>query len=143
MKKLKLLTLAGLVLLFSCDKADNNVIDPYLITGTWRLEEVTFNQTDGTEINDWISNSTILYIDENKFYYRNYVGGKWALNDKMLVLDTGETLPNFYWEYEVLELTADILEVRISLTEGQYCCDFDQFEENENLTITEKYVKLD
>lgn len=140
MKNLKL-SIIGLILLYSCDKEDDSVINPNLITGTWRLEQVTFNQTNGTEINDWISNSTILKIDNNKSYYRNYVGGEWSLDNQVLVLNPGETLPNFYWEYKVLELTEGILIVQISLTEGEYCCDFDQFKEDEVLMITEKYIR--
>lgn len=140
MRKLKFLSI-GFAFLFSCVKEDNHVIDPNLITGSWRLELVTVNQIDGAEINDWISNSTILRIDENNSYYRNYVTGEWAINDKMLVLNPGEDMPNFYWEYEVLELLEDTLTMQIKLTEGQYCCDLDQFTEDEVLTFTEKYVR--
>lgn len=139
MKKLKLV-LTGFVLLFACEKEDK-APDRGLITGTWRLEQVIFNETDGVEINDWISNSTILNIDANGFYYRNYVGGEWIINNRTLILDPGETMPEFYWEYEVLALSKETLKVRISLTEGQYCCDFDQFEENDVLSITETYIR--
>ena len=118
-------------------------MDSRFLTGTWRLEHVRFNQIEGTEINDWISTSTILSIQEDKAYFRNYVAGTWSLEDNTLTLDPGATFPNFYWEYEVLELTEEVLEVRISLTEGEYCCNFDEFEEDEVLVITERYVRTE
>ena len=143
MRVLKLLLFTiSLTLLFSCNKEENE-INPNLITGAWILEQVSFNEIDGTEINDWVSNSTILYIGDNNSYYRNYIGGEWSLNENKLILNPGANLKNFYWEYQILELTEKSLRVRIDLTEGQYCCNLEQFEEDELLMITENYVKYE
>ena len=92
------LTMMSFVLLLSCDKEGNDIFNPNLLTGTWRLDQVTFNQLDGSEINDWVSNSAILNLDENNSYYRNYVSGDWSLQDKVLILNPLEGLGDFYWE---------------------------------------------
>ncbi|GAA0893464.1 hypothetical protein GCM10009122_31430 [Fulvivirga kasyanovii] len=139
MKGFKLI-LVGLVMLWACDK-EESVLDPKLITGTWKLENVTFNGIDGGAINDWVSTSAILQVDDNKHYYRNYVGGEWNINNRKLILDPGDRLPEFYWEYEILELTKETLKVKILLSETQYCCDFDQFENDDVLVIIETYKK--
>lgn len=65
MKRLALLFIC-FVLLFSCEQEENEVIDSDLLIGPWRLEKVLFNQTDGEEINDWISNSTVLKFEEDE-----------------------------------------------------------------------------
>ncbi len=140
LKKIKF-WLVGLVLIFSCEKNEGDIVDQNLLIGNWRLQAVTFNEINGSEINDWISNSTAFSIGNDGRYYRNYVQGKWIMNNRKLILNPGKFSPNHYWEYEVLDLTKDVLKVRLFLTEGQYCCDFDQFEENEIISIMETYSR--
>lgn len=141
MKTLRIVFAFSLALLFSCAKED--IVNPNLLTGTWRIEQVVLNETDGEEINDWISNSTSLSIDDDKTYYRNYVVGKWSLNEKTLILDSGTDLKEFYWKYKILDLTDTSLIIQINLTERECCCDFEQFEEEEVLTITETYFRVE
>jgi hypothetical protein len=127
----------------SCEQKESKLskVDTTLLTGGWNLEEVTFNSIDGTEINEWISNSTVLHLDEDQTYYRNYVSGKWSLEDKKLILNPADDSKFYYWEYGIITLSKTKLEVRIELTESQYCCDFEQFEDDEIITITETYTK--
>jgi hypothetical protein len=147
MKTLNSLVLAFLfIFLFSCNHDQNNEeieINSSLITkGAWRLEQVTFNNINGTEINDWISSSTTLTIDDNNSFYRNYISGEWTINDDVLKLSsTQQGLQINNWNYQILELTEKTLKLKIELTEGEYCCDFEQFEEHEILTIVETYNK--
>lgn len=143
MKALNFLIVTISVLgLFSCEKPEGVNIDQRLIIGTWRLEEVTFNGIDGKDINDWISNSTVLDIGEHGRYYRNYDRGTWSLDKDKLILDSSyDDVSSLTREYRILKLTDDILKVQITLTEGQYCCDFEEFESEELLTITETFVK--
>lgn len=141
MKTLKLLLFTiSLTSLFSCNQEEIE-INQDLITGQWNLEQVTLNNINGTEINDWISNSTILNIDDNKSYYRNYVSGEWSLIDDKLNLIPIQELQIDSWNYQILELTKKTLKIKVYLTESEYCCDFEQFVDDEILTIVETYIK--
>lgn len=147
MKALNFLIVTISVLgLFSCERPEEVNIDQRLIIGDWRLEEVNFNGIDGKDINDWISNSTILGIGKNGTYYRNYDTGTWSLNKDKLILDSShddmaDDKTSLTREFKILKLTDNILKLQITLTEGRYCCDFEEFETEELLTITETFVK--
>ena len=129
-------------LFFSCSSPQSESIDTDLVKGTWQLEQVTFNDLDGYQINEWISNSTILNIDDN-FFYRNYIVGTWSIDRDRLILKPDSALSDFLWDYEILELSANLLELQIILSEGQYCCDFDEFDSDELITITETYMRVE
>lgn len=96
---------------------------------------------DGNSINNWVSSSTILSLSSDNTYYRNYVLGEWEFNHTTLALNAEGPSDDFDWEYEVLDVTEEILRVRISLNEGEYCCDFEEFEDNELLVIEESYTR--
>ena len=88
MKHLKLF-LISLLMVLGCDKKEDGIdmnINPEYLIATWRLEKVTLNDIDGADINDWISTSTILGIDSDKTYFRNYVHGTWTLDGNTLML---------------------------------------------------------
>jgi hypothetical protein len=140
MKHLKL-SLISLLMVLGCDKKEDGIdmnINPEYLIATWRLEKVTLNDIDGADINDWINTSTILGIDSDKTYFRNYVHGTWTLDGNTLTLGLGD---NTDWDYRILELSNNSLTVEVTLTERRYCCDFSQFEDNEPITIIEKYFK--
>jgi len=140
MKKIKLIISIFLVVLISaCNKADENFAE--LIVGAWSSEKVTINGIDGSDINNWSGPSIALGIKENNRFYRNFREGTWTLNESKLTLSPNEDDPFNDWNYEILELTESSLKLKIELTESKYCCDFDQFDENEILTIIETYSK--
>ncbi|MFY0605923.1 MAG: hypothetical protein JXR10_04355 [Cyclobacteriaceae bacterium] len=122
---------------------ESTEITPELMIGGWNLDEVVINGLNGSEINDWISNSTALGLDSTLMYYRNYVTGNWSLEGDKLILDPADRLSGFYWEYEILTVTSKQLKMKIELTESQYCCDFEQFGDNELLTIVETYSRAE
>lgn len=102
---------------------------------------MNFNGLDGNLINDWISSGVILNINNNNTYYRNYITGAWSINKDILFLQPDSNLIDFFWEYKIVELTENSLEMRVNLSEGQYCCDFAEFTSDELLTINEKYIR--
>ena len=105
MKTLKLVLLTiGLIFLISCNKEETE-INSNLIIGGWKLEKVSFNNIDGTEINDWISKSTLLNFDDNESYYRNYITGNWSVSEMQLKLVPKEELRQDDWNYEILQKT--------------------------------------
>ncbi len=126
-------------LFFSCSE-ETVEIQPDLLLGGWNLEKVEIDDLDGTKINDWVS-SAALYFDKDQSYYRNYVGGEWTVSGDKLILDPTEGLEQFYRESKILLLSDNTLKVRMNLTESQYCCDFEQFGDDEILTITETYTR--
>lgn len=136
-----LLVLTILILLLACSQEDNQMVNSDLITGEWTLEQVTINQIDGDEINNWINTGTTLSLDENKSYYRNYIYGEWVLNKETLSLNPSEVFSSFQQEYEIMKLTENALILHVSMTESEYCCDFGQFESDEMLSITETFIR--
>jgi len=143
MRNIKFLIVFGLVIISSCENEEYNNIKPDSIIGTWKLSEITFNQTNGIEINDWISTNTTLNFEKNKSFYQNYVSGEWVLSDQTLLLNVGQNSLQLYREYSVLEVNENILKIQITLTDEQFCCDIEQFEPDELLTITESYIKVE
>ena len=143
MKTFKLLSFTIMLSFFiSCDKEEvKNYTD--LIIGNWTIQEVTFNNTNGTDINDWISASTVLNFEEDESYYRNYVNGNWFVDGNQLKLIPRQELQLTDWNYEILQLTENTLKVKIELTESEYCCDFESFESTDVLTIVESYKRED
>lgn len=128
----------------SCTRESNKTAyDKNQLIGVWGLNAVTFNEVDGKDINDRISNSTILSFRDKDFFYRNYIHGSWLLNDTSLRLIPREQTGIATWEYEILEVTADTIKLKIESTEGNYCCNFDAFESDEILTIIETYIRVE
>ena len=141
MKKIKLIISVFLVVLVSaCNKADEVNFNE-LIVGVWSSENVNINGIEGTDINQWSGPSIALNIKEGSEFYRNYLEGDWTLDKSKLTLSPNENIQSIEWNYEILELTESLLKLKIELTEGDYCCDFDQFDEDEVLTIIETYRK--
>ncbi|MFT6867429.1 MAG: hypothetical protein ACJA08_002272 [Cyclobacteriaceae bacterium] len=132
-------TLLVIILIFivACKSDD---IEPELLTGGWTLEQIIIEGSNSNKVLDQEAVSVALFIDEDHSYYRNYVTGVWSLNDNNLVLDASPLFNN-YWECSIIKLTENVLELQIKLTEQQYLYDFDQFSDDEILTITESYVR--
>ncbi len=124
--------------LFACDH-EEVLVNPDQLSGGWNLENVAINKIDNEEITDWMS--VAFYLDKDQTYYRNYVSGKWSLDKNKLILEPVEGLGDFYWEYDIMLLTKTKLQVKLYLTDQQYCCDFEQFEDDEVLTIIETYSR--
>ena len=127
-------------IIFSCNKND---FEDYseLIVGDWTTTNIEINGIDGDEILPNFGNSIFLSITEDTEYYRNYVSGSWVLNKSTLSLLPIEELQIDDWIYEILDLTENTLKLRIELTKGQYGWGFDQFDEDEILSIVETYSK--
>lgn len=138
MKFLKEILLITILIFTVACKSDD--IKPELLTGGWNLEQVVIEGLGTNRVMDQDEVSVALFIDEDQSYYRNYITGVWSLNANSLVLDASPIFNN-YWEYSILKLTKNVLELQIKLTEGQYMYDFEDFNDTEILTITESYAR--
>jgi hypothetical protein len=141
MRSINLISIICIILSFSCSHDDEIKINEDLLPGAWRLEKVTFNEVDGTAINDWISTFSNLIIREDKFYYHDYVSGEWSVKGNKLMLTPQAGIVGFDREYEILKLTDKTIVVKFKRTDLQYCCDLEQFRDDEILTIIETYRK--
>lgn len=140
MKRETIIILLSFIMFTSCSKeSDKTTYNQNELIGVWRLNSVTFNEVDGKDINNWVSTNTILSLEDNDFFYRNYINGSWELDDTRLKLISKEQ-PNINtWEYEILEVTDTTIKLKIKSTEGKYCCNFEAFGSDEILTIIETY----
>lgn len=137
MKTLNLISLIGLIIyLISCKETDE--IKASEIANVWRLEEVYVNGQlqDSTQLS-----ATILGIQENNSYYRNYVSGTWVLSGNWIEFSPLEELGLSTKRHQVLEHTGDLLLLESSMTEKEYLWDFEGVAEDEVVTTREKFVK--
>lgn len=130
-----------LLLFGSCSR---NNIESSMLLGTWRLSKVQFDEVASTEINnwnDWISGNTILNLGEGQSYYRNYVSGTWVLSDNQLLLTPRNNLQMDSKMYDVISVTDSVLTLQIHTTDRLYCCNFEEFEDEQILQITEVFIR--
>jgi hypothetical protein len=139
MKTYLKLLLPCLVLL-SCDTSSD--LKPSIL-GFWSRETVYLNGVNSVEYVDFLNNGTnFLELKADETFARAYDLGRWNLSGHTLTLDRDAPLPQADWSYGVIRLWNDELVVEIKLTEGQYCCGFDEFDDDEIITIREVYKRL-
>lgn len=121
------------MLFFSCE---DNDVNPTEIIGVWYSEEIYVNG----ELKDDDPN-TILSLEENDDYYRNYISGIWSLEqDRLKLIPTGDSNPK-PGEHKVINVSDDVLTLEITLLEGEYPWNFKDIPDDEIVTVTEKYRK--
>jgi len=60
-----------------------------------------------------------------------------------LTLDRDEPSGYQDWEYKIVAFSKDFLVLELKLVEGKYCCSFDEFADDEIITIKEVYRRPD
>lgn len=134
------LTFLFVVLLFftSCDN-QKMVVTSGEIIGTWRSDNLVFRSAeDGEEL---IWGGAILTIAEDSTYYKNFVSGRWEFLDNELILKSREDLEMESQSFKVKKVSETEMKLQIKMTEGEYCCDFEEFKSDELLVITESFRK--
>lgn len=128
---------------FLASSCENNDLNPYprpeAIIGSWRSEAVYLNEVKS----DFFSRGSLLFfIKEDNSFNKLYLNGTWNLQGHTLRIERGAEWGLEDWVYQVVDYSDNMLTLELRLTEGQYCCDFDEFEENEIITIREVYSRI-
>lgn len=140
MRSKKLILLFGLsILCISCLHNEEIIVTDEIIIGAWRGEEVEVKSLSTGEVREM--HPPILYIGEDKSFFKNYSTGKWELRGNTLfftytILDSVIT----EWEYEITDYSGSFITMQRISTERD-CCSFPEFESDENLLITEIYKR--
>lgn len=141
MKK-QLISFAVFLTAISCDTSQEQTTEIDLIQGFWSRETVYLNGENSNKYVDFLNDGTnFLHIKQDKTFARAYDMGLWDLSHQTLTLDRNESTRMIDWTYIITELSNDKLILETKLTEGQYCCGFDAFTDNEIITITEVYKR--
>ena len=137
-----LLIIAMCISFLSCDNNTALTTQPDSIVGLWSREIVYLNGVNSNEYVDFLNNGTnFLNLYKDKSFSRAYDNGTWrVLNDTLkLKRDLNSGMGD--WTYKIIDHTKSSLTLETKLTEGQYCCGFDQFTDTEIITIKEVYKK--
>ncbi len=119
--------MVGMVSLVACGDDDGPSIDP--LVGEWKVEEVTlsnlpaeFDKNEGTEDNLYGESSYVFEFNEDMTYDReidNIPGigniddeGEWEVDNEELELDADGAGFDLIYDYEILELATDDLEIQ-------------------------------
>jgi hypothetical protein len=137
-KKLFILCLSFAVL--SCDP-NSDVIEPNSLIGFWNRETVYLNGVNSIEFVDFLNGGNYLEMKEDRTFSRAYDNGNWNQSNRTLSLERSVNSGMGDWTYKIIDVTKDVLTLEIKLTESQYCCGFDAFDENEIITILEIYKR--
>jgi len=125
----------------SCTKENQKSTDDLI--GYWQSEKIEFNgKSFSGDFEQW-NNSTGLSLEAEAFYYKNYVTGNWKLQDDKITLTPNDGLGIAPQIYKVISVSETSLVLEIELTEGEYCCDFDEFESEEKLQIIEHFKRIE
>lgn len=142
MKNLFFIMAIGLLL--SCDNESDEQPNDNDIIGLWSRETVYLNEVNSSEYVDFLNNGTnFLYLKEDKVFHRAYDIGIWRLSGRILTLDRNEPSGYEDWEYEILAFSEDFLMLEVKLVESKYCCSFDEFADDEIISIREVYRRQD
>jgi hypothetical protein len=133
------LILAICTVTLSCDSNPDLDIQADSVIGFWSRETVYLNGVNS----DFLSgHNSFLEIKKDKTFYRPYDIGTWHLLCNTLNLERAASSGMGNWTYKIIDHTKDYLTLEINPTEGQYCCGFDEFTDNEIITIKEVYKKV-
>jgi hypothetical protein len=124
----------------SCDNTDVKVQENSIV-GFWHRETVYLNGINSAEYFDLLNGTSFLSIKSDNTFDRPYDFGTWLRSDNTFTLKRsysgiGE------WEYTIIEETKTTLVIEMQLNESEYCCGFDEFDDNEIITIKEVYKRI-
>lgn len=126
----------------SCDNDSDTEPQVNDMIGFWSRETVYLNEVNSNEYVDFLNDGTnFLDLREDKVFHRAYDIGTWNLSGYTLTLDRDESSGFNDWEYKILTFSKDFLVLEVKLVEGKYCCGFDEFADDEIITIREVYRK--
>lgn len=135
MKLIQLTILLSGVLFFASCKDD--AANPVDLTGDWQSTSIHVKG----KLQEDISNSTWLLLKKDNLFQRNYVVGRWSLNEKNLALSPNADLSIQPMHYKVVNFSGASMTLEITLTEQAYGWDFEGVEPNELITVTEVYSR--
>ncbi|MEX0719864.1 MAG: hypothetical protein WD059_04290 [Balneolaceae bacterium] len=125
----------------SCIQNEEFVPSPDVLVGSWESESIEIESLSGEGLMSEFT--TYLFIGEDKSFYKNYMSGNWELSDNHLILNLNQFFDIQPRTYKVVDFSRNTMTLQIQTTEGEYCCNFEEFESNEMLLVTEKYVRTD
>ena len=134
MKKIILMLLICIATL-SCNNNEPELTSPL---GFWLLQRVDLNGINAVRTDFTMAN--YLDIKDDKTLSRCYDRGKWGLADHALTIDW-DSPGGTDWTYKIIDQTQNTLTLQVELTESQYNYDFNEFSDDEIITITEFYKK--
>jgi hypothetical protein len=128
----------------SCDNDSDDQPSAQDLIGFWSRETVYLNEVNSNEYVDFLNNGTnFLDLKEDKIFHRAYDLGTWRLSGYTLTLDRDEPSGYQDWECKIVAFSKDFLVLELKLVEGKYCCSFDEFADDEIITIKEVYRRPD
>ena len=132
----------AICLVLSCDSESDHQPNANDVIGFWSRETVYLNEINSNEYVDFLNNGTnFLDLKEDWVFHRAYDIGTWKLSGNTLTLDRDEPSGYEDWEYKILAFSEDFLMLEVKLVEAKYCCGFDEFADDEVITIREVYRK--
>lgn len=113
------------------------------IVGDWSSEEIQFNGRPSSEIfHGGLDYSIYLGIRNDNTFVRNYEWGSWNLkNNTVRMINTFDN--TLFRECKIIELSKNSLVLCFDVTEAEYHFDFDDFDPDEKITITERYKRIE
>lgn len=123
----------------SCIQNEEFVPSPDVLIGSWKSETIEIESLSSEGSVSW--GTSFLYIGEDNSFFRNYMSGNWELSDNHLILNNSFDIQP--WTYKVIDFSKNTMTLQIQTTEGEFCCNFEEFESDEILLVTEKYVRTD
>lgn len=131
--------LIGFLLLTACNKEPK--FERTMLLGDWRGINISFNGEEGNSENGWINFTSFLRLEEEGFIL-NFATGPWNISEDQLILDAREVLGVPIKKYTIVQLTDNQLILESLQTEGEFCCDFEEFSSSEKILIRQEFERL-
>jgi hypothetical protein len=128
----------------ACDPHEEvTSVKPEQIVGDWSSEEIRLNGRPSSEIlADGSDIGIYLGIRNDNTFVRNYEWGSWDLkNNTVRMINTYDS--TLFRECQIIELSKNALVLRFGATEAEYYFDFDVFDKDEKIIITERYKRIE
>ena len=122
----------------ACNKDEVVTIEIENLPGCWKSQQREINGLTWLELTGFPPYRT-LGIGDDGTYFLNYILGEWVVTDETLSLTYdgyGESRTD---EYQILYLSSDSLVLESYLTEEDSFLDFPQFQDDEILTVVERF----
>jgi len=141
MNKLTLISALCFSILFSCSDENELKLTEGSLIGSWNYEKVLFNGEDISQLTPGFTVSNFLHLAEDHSAGKCYINGVWSIQDGSLKLQwTHDNISNVY---KIVNVSNTTLTLQTELRQSEYGISLPQFGEDEVITITEQFVKMD
>jgi hypothetical protein len=145
MRKLKAFFFASILILsFACSDDQTGIFEKeQSLTGFWSYTRVLINGTDIEELTPGFEISNFLDLQEDGSYSKAYILGEWSLTNKGLALHEFTSSLSTPRYYSVIKHTKDILILETKMKKSEYNIGIPQFNDDDILTITEEFERIE